>query len=283
MYNKKMPKYIDAHSHLNFTAYDEDRTEVIKRTLDNETWMINIGTMKATSQRAVEIANQYDEGVYAIVGLHPIHVNKSHHDNEEIGDEGKAFTSHGEDFDFDFYKKLTEDPKVVGIGECGLDYFRNGNEPDFVSKQKSVFEKQIELAIEADIPLMIHCREAYADTLDMLESYKKQAGDKVRGNMHFFAGSLDVAKRVLDLGFTLSFTGVITFAKDYEELVRFTPLDKMLSETDCPYVTPTPYRGQRNEPMHVSEVVKKIAEIKGESLEKVSEQLVINIRKQFGI
>lgn len=278
-----MPKYIDAHSHMNFSAYDDDRDEVIRRTLDSETWMINVGTMKATSEKVVELADQYEEGVFAIVGLHPIHVNKSHHDKEEIGDEGKAFTSKGEDFDYGFYKKLTENPKVVGIGECGLDYFRNSDEPDFVSRQKSAFEKQIELAIDADLPLMIHCREAYDDTLDILESYKKQAGEKVRGNMHFFAGSLDVAKRVLDLGFTLSFTGVITFAKDYEELVRFTPLDKMLSETDCPYVTPTPFRGQRNEPMHVAEVVKKIAEIKGESLEKVSEQLVNNIRSQFRI
>lgn len=277
------PKYIDAHAHMNFAAYDEDRDAVVKRCLDAGTWMINVGTMQATSQGVVDLANQYEEGVYAIVGLHPIHVNKSFHDTDEIGPEGKSFTSKGEEFDYAFYKKLTEHPKVVGIGECGLDYFRNGDDPEFVARQKEAFEQQIQLAIEADLPLMIHCREAYDDTLDILERYQKEAGEKVRGNMHFFAGSLDIAKRVLDLGFTLSFTGVITFAKDYEELVTFVPLDRMLSETDCPYVTPVPYRGQRNEPLHVCEVVKKIVEIKGESLETVQNQLISNIRHQFKI
>lgn len=278
-----MPQYIDAHAHMNFAAYDEDRDAVISNCLKNDTWMINVGTMQTTSEKVVELADKYEKGVYAIVGLHPIHVNKSFHDKDEIGPEGKSFTSKGEDFDYDFYKNLTNNPKVVGIGECGLDYFRGADDPEFVKRQKDAFGKQIQLAIEADLPLMIHCREAYDDTLDILESYKKEAGDKLRGNMHFFAGSLDIAKRVLDFGFTLSFTGVITFAKDYEDLVKFVPLEKMLSETDCPYVTPVPYRGQRNEPVYVSEVVKKIAEIKNEPLDKVKEQLVSNIRAQYRI
>lgn len=278
-----MPKYIDAHAHMNFAAYDKDRDEVITRTLESGTWMINVGTKKETSQKVVDLAEQYDEGVYGIVGLHPIHTNKSFHDKEELGEEGSAFTSKGEDFDYDFYKTLTTHPKVVGIGECGLDYFRNGDEEDFVERQKKAFESQVELAIETDLPLMIHCREAYDDVLDILEIYKKEAGGKLRGDFHFFAGDTSIAKRILDLDFTLSFTGVITFAKEYEELVKFTPIDRILSETDCPYVTPVPHRGERNEPAYVSEVVKKIAEIKAMDVEKTGEQLVKNCRNMFSL
>jgi len=277
-----MLKYIDIHSHINFAAYDEDRNEVIKRTLENDTWIINVGTKTETSEYAVKLAEEFDEGVYAIVGLHPIHSNKSFHDKEELGSEGKPFNSSGENFDYEFYKKLVAHPKVVGIGECGLDYFRT-LDPAERDKQKSVFRQQVELAIEFDKPLMIHCREAYEDVLEILNEYKLDAGEKLRGNVHFFAGSLEIAKQFLDLGFTMSFTGVITFAKDYEELVKFVPMDKIMSETDCPYVTPAPHRGKRNEPIYVQEVAKKIAEIKELNEEEVREKLVENARKFWGI
>lgn len=276
------PRYIDAHAHMNFTAYDEDRDEVIQRALDNDVWMINVGTKEKTSKEAVAMANKYKEGVYTIIGLHPVHTNKSFHDKEEIGEEGTPFTSSGEVFDYDFYKELTKDPKVVGIGECGLDYFRiDGDENIYKERQVDAFTKQIELALEADLPLMIHCRNAYTDTLDILDSYKKEAGDKLRGDFHFFAGNLNETKRILDLGFTMSFTGVVTFTSDYDELIKYLPIDRILSETDCPYVTPKPYRGERNEPSHVREVVKKIAEIKGLDQEKTEKQLVENIRNMF--
>lgn len=278
------PKYIDAHAHMNFSAYDEDRDDVIKRALDNDVWMINVGTKEKTSKDAVDLANKYDKGVYAIVGLHPVHTNKSFHDKEEIGEEGEPFNSSGEVFNFDFYKKLCEDKKVVGIGECGLDYYRiDGDEKIYKEKQAAAFISQIDLALEYDLPLMIHCRNAYDDTLDILETYKKVSGDSLRGNFHFFAGSLEEAKRILDLGFTMSFTGVITFTEDYRKLIEYLPIDRILSETDCPYVTPAPYRGQRNEPLHVREVVKKIAEIKGLSLEDTEMQIVKNIKGFFRI
>ena len=281
------PKYIDIHSHINFAAYEEDRDEVIKRTLESGTWMINVGTKEQTSKSAVDLANRYEEGVYAIIGLHPIHANKSFHDKDEIGEEGTPFNSSGERFDLDFYGDLIKDPKVVGVGECGLDFFRiEGTErekEEFIKKQRQAFGVQIELAAENDKPLMIHCREAYRETLQILKVYKMEYGDKLRGNFHFFAGSLEEAQQILDLGFNLSFTGVITFTKDYDELVKMVPMDRIMSETDCPYVTPAPHRGQRNEPMYVSEVAKKIAEIKGEDEEKVREQLVDNAIKFFGL
>ena len=165
----------------------------------------------------------------------------------------------------------------MGIGECGLDYSRNPSEEE-KEKQKNYFLQQIELSIELNLPLMLHVRDAYRDVLDILTQYPK-----ARGNVHFFAGTVEIAQEFLDKGFTLSFTGVITFAREYEKLVKATPIDRILSETDCPYVTPMPYRGKRNEPFYVSEVVNKIALIKNENVEKVKKQLVENAFRVFGL
>ena len=288
---KKEPKYIDIHSHVNFKAFDEDRDEVISRALKNDTWMINVGTQTDTSEKAVEIANQYEEGVYAIIGLHPIHTGASYHDKKELGEEGKEFTSRGEIFDKDIYRKLLKNPKVVGIGECGLDYYRMNSES--IEKQKRAFVEQIELANEFGKPLMLHIRpsaepgasNAYMDALELLKKHLKVSPreDGAKGNVHFFAGTPEEAKAFLDFGFTLSFTGVITFTKDYDEVIRNTPLDMIMSETDSPYVTPVPYRGTRNEPSYVNEVAKKIAEIKNMPERDVKEALVLNTRRVFRI
>lgn len=279
-----MPKYIDIHSHTNFKAFDEDRDEVIRRALDNDTWVINVGTQLDTSKKAVEMAHAYKDGVYAIIGLHPIHTGASYHDTKELGEEGQAFTSRGEIFDKDEYRELLKDPKVVGIGECGLDYYRCTEET--IAKQKQAFIMQIELANEFSKPLMLHIRNnpedksrnAYMDALEILKEHAK-----VKGDVHFFAGSLDDAKAYVDFGFTISFTGVLTFTHDYDEVVRQTPLDMIMSETDSPYITPVPYRGKRNEPVYVQEVVKKIAEIKGLDEEMVAQTLFNNAKRVFGI
>ncbi len=283
------PKYIDIHSHLHFTAFDADREAVLKRTLDSGTWMINVGTQYDTSVNAVKLANSVTSGVFATVGLHPTHTSKSYHDKQELGEEGEAFTSRGEVFDYDAYRKLGQDPKVVGVGECGLDYYRLHEET--IDKQKRVFEEHIKLADELGKPLMLHIRnspeggaDAYQDALDILKSMDP----KVRGDVHFFAGGIEDARAFIDFGFTLSFTGVATFPKskksgqaDYEELIKFTPLDMILTETDCPYVAPVPHRGERNEPINVVYVVKRIAEIKGQSEDIVAPILVANARRVF--
>lgn len=281
------PKYIDIHSHVNFKAFDEDREEVIKRALESDTWTINVGTQIDTSNKAVEMANQYKEGVYAIVGLHPIHTGASYHDEKELGVGGKEFTSRGEIFDYDFYKKLALDPKTVAIGECGLDYFRISNEESRI-KQETDFKKQIELAIEVDKPLMLHLRNgpqrsAYDDAFSILNSQFKIHNSRLRGNLHFFAGSIPEAKKFLDLGSTFSFTGVITFTKDYDEVVKYIPLERIMSETDSPYVTPAHFQGKRNEPLYVKEVVKRIAKIKGMDVEIVRKQILENASKFFNI
>lgn len=285
-----IPKFFDVHGHLNFAAYERDRDEVIKRALDGEVAMVAVGTQKDTSRAAVKLAKKC-EGVFASVGLHPIHTGKSFYDKEELGPEGKEFTSRGEEFDYEYYKKLAAEDKVVAIGECGLDYFHNTNTRISANdtnkkKQGDTFRKQIELAIEVGKPLMLHLRsgengDAYGDAFSILNSYFVIHNSRLRGNLHFFAGNLEQAKKFLDIGFYFSFTGVITFARSYDELIKNLPLDRIMSETDCPYVTPEPYRGKRNEPSYVTEVVKAIAEIRGEDFELVRRQLLQNANKFF--
>jgi TatD DNase family protein len=256
-----MPEYIDNHCHANFPVYEADREEVIARALEAKTFLINVGTHKATSQEVVDLAQKYEQGVYAIVGLHPV--------SEEV-------------FDYDFYKNLAQSKKVVGIGECGFDFFRSTSLAINRETQEKVFRAQLDLATELKKPVMLHIRQAYKEALDVLKEYKSR-GVEIKGNAHFFAGSIEEAREFLDLGFTISFTGVITFTKDYDELVKFVPLDRILSETDAPYVTPVPHRGKRNEPVFVSEIVHKIAEIRGEPVDNVRKALVTNSFKLFDL
>lgn len=313
-------QYIDTHAHVNINAFKDDWKEVVERTRGEGVAHINVGTQFDTSKCAVEIAEQFEDGVYAIIGLHPVHTTASYHDEKELGEEprggsarltenfsergegkspvsgqsryekeSKGFTSRGEQFDIDAYRELAKSKKVVGIGECGLDYYRL--EADTKEKQEEAFIQQIELANELNLPLMIHTRDAqgnqasagavgsvYDDTYAIL---KKHA--KVPGNIHFYAGNAEQAKKFFDIGFTISFTGVITFAKDYEEVVRSAPLEMIHAETDCPYVAPKPFRGQRNEPLHVREVYKKIAEIKEVDEKVVRAQLMENAKSLYRI
>lgn len=275
-------RYIDVHTHVNLNAFKEDWEAAIERSRAEGVAMINVGTQIDTSKRAVEIAEGFESGVYATIGVHPVHTTKSYHDEKELGEEGKAFTSRGEEFDPEQYRALGESEKVAAIGECGLDYFRI--EKDTKEKQEEAFIAQIELANELNKPLMLHVRasegsmDAYKDALKIVKRYAK-----VRGNVHFFAGTLDIAKTFWEIGYTTSFTGVITFAKQYDEVIQHAPLTMLHGETDAPYVAPKPFRGQRNEPIHVREVYKKIAELRGEDEESVRLQLLQNARELFGV
>ncbi len=261
-------KLFDVHSHLQFAAYDEGRDEVTKRAAAAGVGMINVGTQVDTSKAALDLAHRF-ENVWATVGLHPIHTTRSYHDIKELGEGGRAFTSRGEKFDYNFYKKLAQDKKVVGIGECGLDYYRlDGGTEEL---QQQVFRQQIELSLDIGKPLMLHCRQAYDDMLKIVSDYPN-----VRGNVHFFAGDWQTAKKFLNLGFTLSFGGVLTFTHDYDEVVKNTPLGMILTETDAPYVAPVPHRGKRNEPAYVEYVVRRIAELKNLSFEEVASATCAN-------
>ena len=282
-------KYIDTHAHLNINTFNDDVEEVIDRCREESVAVINVGTQKDTSKRAVEIATEADN-CFAIIGLHPVHTSASYHDEQELGENMKTFTSRGEEFDAAYYRDLAKNPKVVAIWECGLDYYRLEKATRAV--QEKAFIEQIELANELNLPLMIHTRDAkgnsasakadagvgnvYDDTYEILKAHSK-----VRGNIHFYAGNWEQAKKFFDIGFSVSFTGVITFAKDYEEVVKNAPLDLIHGETDCPYVAPVPYRGQRCEPWMVKEVYKRIADIRGDNEEKVREQLMENARQLY--
>ncbi|MES2416431.1 MAG: TatD family hydrolase [Patescibacteria group bacterium] len=262
-----MSKYIDIHSHLNLSPLSEDQDAVIVRMVEAGVGTITIGVDYETSQKAVEIASKYDF-IWAGVGLHPT-------DNME------------EEFDIEKYKTLAENPKVVCIGECGLDYFRDQRE-EIKIKQKEIFKKHIELALEIGKPLMIHARpskgsmDAYEDALNILEQYKKE-NDTLAGNFHFFVGDINIAQRALAINFTMSFDGPITFARDYDEVINFLPLTSIMAETDSPFASPVPYRGKTNEPAYVIEIVKKIAEIKNLSEEDVAQALLQNVKRVFNI
>jgi len=278
-----MPKLIDVHTHVQFAAYENEMDDVIKRAREEDIWLVNVGTQKDTSETAITLADKYSEGVYATVGLHPIHTTQSYHDDKELGggDGAKAFTSRGEDFDREVYGELANHPKVVAIGECGLDYYRL----DKITKDKQakVFEEHIGLAKSVNKPLMIHCRDAFPDLISILKANNSELKSDAPGIIHFFTGSVDSARELLGLGFHFSFGGVVTFTKDYNEAVKFITLNSIVLETDAPYVAPVPFRGKTNEPAYVKYVAKKISEILDEDLEKVEKKTTQNARHVLSI
>ena len=256
-----LPKYFDIHSHLNFSDYDLDREQVINRLKETSTHTITVGTDFESSKRAVDLADKHEE-IYACIGIHPV-------------------DDSAQQFRISDFEPLISHPKVVAIGECGLDFFHADKSTDY-DRQEKLFLDQITFAIIHNKPIMIHARDAYKEILEILESLKEVHKNRLRGNVHFFAGNLDFAKRFFDIGFTVSFTGVITFTRDYDEVIKSAPISMIMSETDAPYVAPVPYRGQRNEPSYVSRVVKRIAEIQEEDEEIVKVALVSNAFSMIG-
>ncbi len=258
-----MYTHIDIHSHLNLSQFDADRDEVIAKLKQEKISTITVGTDYMTSKFAVELAEKH-EHLFACVGIHPTDVKT-------------------EIFDYEKMLELARHPKVVAIGECGLDYYRGKED---IERQRVLFESHIKLAREVGKPLMIHARpskdsmDAYEDTLDILEKHKAD-GSKLHVNFHFFVGDINIARRALSYGATMSFDGPITFARDYDEVIRMLPLESIMTETDAPFASPLPYRGKRCEPWMVSEVVKKIAEIKEIPIQAVTEILTLNAIKIF--
>lgn len=314
---------IDTHSHLNFPAFKADFKEVVKRSLENGVWLINIGSQYTTSKRAIEIAEKYPEGVYAAVGFHPIHLpilSKSSEALEELrssrsfvgrvpseaGDETKSQrTETGlvkikidpeeikikireESFDYEQYKKLAHSEKVVAIGEIGLDYYwrpkTTKKKELFKEKQKNLLSKQLELAKELNLPVIFHCRMAHQDLIQFLKENEEIRPEKAV--VHGFVGNLEELKAYLDFGFYIGFNGIIfknIEGIDFGENIGNTPLDKILIETDCPYLTPHPFENQRNEPLYLKYVVEKIAKIKNLSFEEITKITTENAKKLFRI
>lgn len=278
--------YIDTHAHLNFKVYRPDADKVIKRALNENVHLIIPSVNYKSSKQALTIANKYLRGVNVAVGLHPTNL-------EDVIEkyDGKEVLISAEEFNIDVYQQLAKFKKVVAIGEIGLDYYRRDlhkNMSAIKEQQKKVFLQQLELANNLELPAIIHCRDAHDDMLDLLTKFKAKHTDKLPkdrpwGVMHCFSGDEDLAWKYFNLGLIISFTGVITFSKQWDDLIRKVPNDKIMIETDSPFMTPEPYRGKRNEPILVKYIAKKIAELKKMPMEEVGRITTENAQKIFNL
>ncbi|KEI06803.1 TatD family deoxyribonuclease [Clostridium botulinum] len=250
----------DSHAHYDDESFNEDREEIIKQIKENGVRnVLNCGASMEGARDSLKLADKYDF-FYAAVGIHPENAYELTEENyEEI-------------------KNMTKHPKVRAIGEIGLDYYWEENPPR--EKQKEVFRKQMSLARELNMPVIIHDRDAHKDTLDIMKEFPG-----VKGVVHCFSGSVEFARECLKLGYYIGFTGVITFknAKKTIEVAKEVPMDKILVETDAPYMAPTPNRGKRNRSDYIEFIIDKIAEIKEISKEEVSQKTIENAKNLLKI
>ncbi len=276
--------YFDTHSHVNSSAFSADADQVVKRSLDNDTSLLVVGTDYKSSKRALDIANKYESGVWAAVGLYPLSLRPY---TEEI--DGVSREVRAETFNLDMYATLAKFPKTVAIGEIGLDYAWRDVDSDLEARkteQKQVLREQLALAARSNLPVIIHCRQAHDDLLPLLTDFKKNYKDRLPkdrpwGVLHCFSGDENLAWEYFNLGLIISFTGLVTFSARWDELIRKVPSDKIMIETDSPYMTPEPHRGKRNEPVLVKYVAQRIAEIRGVPIEKIAELTTANAKRLF--
>jgi len=279
----------DSHTHLNLAAFDLDRDTIIKRYLKEGVFLVNVGTCYQTSKKAVEIAEAY-KNCWASVGLHPAHtfpVPLNQLDKNEISslDSDIQETLIVEEFDSKFEDLIRHNKKIVAIGECGLDYsylkeVSSEKQEKYKKLEEKEFRKQIRIAKEYNLPLILHLRSLYKKALEILqeETFNSQLV------FHFFTGSLEDLELILqNPNYFIGFSGVITYGNKLDEVIRGVPLERILIETDAPYVAPVPYRGKRNEPFYVKEVAKKIAEIKNLPLKEVEKTTFENALRFFRI
>jgi TatD DNase family protein len=281
---------IDTHCHVHFNAYKDDMDDVVRASLSAGVQMVTIGTQKDTSANGIKLAERYD-GVWATVGLHPSHIFAGYHDEGEV-----QFKSRNETFDPAYYGELLKHPKVVAVGEMGLDYhyeYEDVSLDEMKAKEASAFEAGARLAIDNDLPVVIHCRDAHEDQIALIGRIwgPYQDGQPIRGVIHCFTGTKHDAERYLALGFMLAFGGTITYKPrkaDLEsgkelltDVVKWAPLDRIVVETDAPYLTPVPHRGERNVPANVWLVAEKVADLRGISYAEVEEATTANARRLF--
>ncbi len=254
-----MTYLVDSHSHIDLEDF-EDISQIVKNAKISGVEKIVIPSVDRSSfEKVISITNEYD-GVYCALGIHPTEAQKA------------------KDEDYDKIIELADNPKVVAIGECGLDYYWDKT---YIAEQKVAFIKQIEIAIALKMPLIVHDRDAHKDTFDIITQNIK---DEIPVIMHCFSGSLEFAKECIKKGFYIALGGVVTFknAKKAHEVAKEIPLSHLLLETDAPYLTPVPYRGQRNEPAYVKLVAEEIARIREVSPEEIAQITTENARKVFG-
>lgn len=259
---QRLMDFVDTHCHLDWNAFDADRDGVIRQAIDaGVTKMVTIGVDVPSSRRAIELAAQYAE-VYAAVGVHP---------NDCAGFSSATVSE---------LRALAQQPKVVAIGEIGLDYY--WHKVDHAT-QAQAFHTQLELAAEFNKPVIVHSRDAAADTIGLLENFTRHAA-RLTGTLHSYFDDRSIMQRAFAIGFYCGVTGPITFKKsDRErEIIREAPLDRLLIETDAPFLTPVPHRGERNEPAYVQYVAAMIAQVKGLTREIVAQQTTQNANTLFG-
>lgn len=261
--------YVDAHCHIQFGQYSDDRAELVQRMLEEGIAGIVVGVDGESSEKAIELAEKH-EHLFASVGLHPNSVGL------ELFDKAR-------------YRKLATHQKVVAIGECGLDFFHSARaDEENMRSQSEVLRAHIALAAELNKPLIVHCRpskgtrNAYEDLIAILQEAKREH-QKLNGDIHFFAGSLAEAQTLIALDFYISFAAVITFARDYDDVIKGVPLEKIISETDAPYAAPVSRRGKRNDPLAVADIVLEIAKIRGEDFETVKNTVLANSKRLFAL
>jgi TatD DNase family protein len=258
--------FVDSHAHIDGPEFDADREEVIQRALAaGVSAILNVGTGDPHSgalERAVELAEKH-KNIYTAIGTHP-------HDARFFDDKAEQRIN----------GLLQESPRVIAWGEIGLD-FHYDNSPRDV--QMEVFRRQVQLAKNARLPVIVHTREAEDETIEILKSHL--SGSDPPGVMHCFSGSLQLAQQTLELGFLISFSGIVTFknAQDLRAIAEQVPLDKLLIETDCPFLSPVPFRGKRNEPANVVEVARCLAELRGMSLEEIARITTENFASLFNL
>jgi TatD DNase family protein len=241
--------------------FDADRAAVLARMQEAGMGAVVIGTNLDESKQALELAKQHDF-LWSSVGLHP-------NDNPD------------EQFDISNYEALAREPKVVGIGECGLDYYRQTPSEEEKARQRRRFEAHIALAAKVSKALVVHCRDAHDDCMSILEN--TGIAKKVPVIIHFFTGSGELAQKYLDLGCYLSFPGPVTYTTEYDDSIRLTPLSRMLIETDAPFAAPVPNRGKRNEPSFVADVAAKIAALQGVPVGEVAAATAKNASSVFSL
>ena len=270
-------KLIDSHCHLDFEPLSEDIEGVVERAgKSGVVKMINIGTSLHRSREAVELAGRFPN-IWASVGLHP-------QDAGELGEIDSAI---------DTLRDLAKNEKVVAIGEIGLDYYSAGSgtkgsvSAEEKEKQKSLFIAQLKLAEELKLPIICHVRDAWDDFFSIIGNWKLEIGNCPAGVIHCFTGDEKIAEKLIKMGFYIGFTGFITFNQDKFEHIRRSavgvPLERILIETDAPFLAPEPHRGKVNEPAYVLEIAQKLAELKAISAEEVAETTTKNAEKLFGI
>lgn len=260
-------KIIDAHTHINFPQFDKDREEVIKRAFENDIGMISIGTDIEMTEKAIDIASE-NENIWATAGIHP-HDAIEYNSFEDI------------DKDIKILEELASDDNVVGIGECGLDYSQLKDEEE-KKKQKYLFSEQIKISHKTNKPIIIHCRDAFDDVLEILEENKDILLSEP-GICHFFTGDIDLAKQFLDLGFSFTFGGLITKTCEFDDVLNFIPNENILIETDAPFVSPKSKMGKRNEPLFILETLDTLSKIKEINSEKMAEITKNNTERVFNL